>query len=351
MRTLPVIVSFSLLFYCTLGYRPSSNVLENIKKVHPDRIYNKLRPDDFDNFIVMSKLPGGTFYKIGALSRNESFASISKETLIPSYLPYPLVFFPSKAGDGVYGDILYEVADTKYIKLFSLKNGSNCAYDIPGWSDISNRPHVYVMGNYMSLGPEDAVRLDTLICGQGSLPVVKVADLTDAELPRAVRDMVPACWKDSQNKTQEKYCVDDLDNDNTFVVPRANPIYHTDNLTVYGFCCDSNFQCEGDGGDRCSYFIYDHISNADFYIDDESPWTTDEYRKPMFLIPAIAKTDLFHSHTRVNASTPAPPSTTPAPPSSTPAPPSTSPVPGPAPRPGPCGFCNLSFFFGFVGGK
>ncbi|CAD5220173.1 unnamed protein product [Bursaphelenchus xylophilus] len=332
MRLLRLICSISLL-YCTLADRKSSSVLENIKKRYPNRVFNVLTPGDFHEYIAVGKIDGDPNYTIARLNVNESYNAKKKDVGVPNNMPYPLVYFPAKAGDAEYGNILYEVANSKKIKIFNSATGRVCGWDIPTWPDIRNRPHVYLMGkNYLSLGPEDAVRLDTLNCSHSgqSLPVVKVRDIPDSELSKKIKDMVPKCWS---NRTDDVYCVNDIDIDQTIQVPRANPIYHTDNLTVYGFCCDANNKCDGDGGDRCSYFIYDHYNGADWYIDDDSDWTTDSVKKPYFLIPYIYKNDKFQNVTRRHASTPTPTVVT-------------TPAPG-------CGYCcNFFFFFaGFFGGN
>ncbi|CAD5220163.1 unnamed protein product [Bursaphelenchus xylophilus] len=286
------------------GYRSSQNVLENIKKVYPNRNYVPLNADDFEKYIAIAPGNGTGFYHIAMLRRNESFQEVAKQTKYP-YIeaqPNALVFFPSKESNEKFGDILYEIADSKELKTYNTATGEVCAYKL-NWENMTYRPHVYVMGKYMSIGPEDVVRLDNLHCGDQDAPIIRFDDIPPNEISKDIGDMKKVCW---DLEKDDQYCVDDLDADKTILVKRRNPIYHTKDATIYAFCCDANQNCDKpELNPRCSYFIYDHASGVDYYIDDQMAWTTDSEKKPVFLIPAIDKNDKFNRR-RKNFTTLAP---------------------------------------------
>ncbi|CAD5214239.1 unnamed protein product [Bursaphelenchus okinawaensis] len=167
------------------------------------------------------------------------------------------------------------------------------------------------MSNYLSISPGKAVKWSTISGGDKTMKVVDTKDIPESELPQSFKDVEKECWK---LDVDDKYCVDDLDSKDTILVQRKNPIYHTRDATVYAFCCGAGYECEGDGGSRCSYFIYDHCTGVDFYIDDQMEWTSDEQKIPVFLIPALSEDDNFNNN-RQNVTTEHPPTTPHGPPS------------------------------------
>ncbi|CAD5214237.1 unnamed protein product [Bursaphelenchus okinawaensis] len=202
--------------------------------------------------------------------------------------------------------MLLELTAHKQFKAYSIMNGTRCAWDIPGWNDTKNRAHSYIMGKYISLSPGKAVRWGSVSCNDKVLNVVDITDIPDSELPPSIKEIEKECWK---MDVDDKYCVDNLDSDDTILVPRRNPIYYTLSVTVYRFCCGGGYECEGDGGNRCSYFIYDHETGVDFYIDDQVEWTSDKHKRPVYLIPTITVDDQFTNKTKHNVTTPRPPVT------------------------------------------
>ncbi|CAD5230000.1 unnamed protein product [Bursaphelenchus xylophilus] len=321
-----------LLPLCYGGYLSSDDILRNVKKAHPDRTYVKLSGDDFETYAAIAivgnengpineaKLNRSTSFADASIHHNETFEAEEHYLIFPlhndEFFHYTIQLSPS----GRYRQVDFE-HDSTYIRCQTMVNSMTPQL----------RERVFAFGHYISINQTHAVHKDdncNVADFNQARKTFKYDDLP-INISKQIRDTYDLCW---DPKNTDKYCVQDLYDDELVLVPRKLPLYHTLNATVYAECCGGTWKCDKYGS-RCSNFIYDHITGVDYYFDDQSDWTIDSFKRPLFLIAEITNSTKFHTVTRKNYKT----STTTT---------TTTPAPKSAP-PQPSGNCcgRFSFFF------
>ncbi|CAD5220165.1 unnamed protein product [Bursaphelenchus xylophilus] len=112
---------FLLLARFGLGSLTSDDLLRNIKKQYPKRNFERLEADNFERYIAVARVKGEDWSRIGIFNRRDSLAAVSYTIDCLANYTWPLMFFPQKAANERYGDVLYEVAQYGAVKIWPLK--------------------------------------------------------------------------------------------------------------------------------------------------------------------------------------------------------------------------------------
>lgn len=297
------------------GHVSSDDLWEQAQKQYELKTVDTVKKGDFDEYVLVVA-PPQTYWK------SRFCRGIAGKPLcntIINYGAYPdreenLLLYPYGVGGHI--KYFYEINKFHDLNVWEIDNGTLCkSREANGKSGWKRHQSFMLQGKYATADATKLYDVEGAVKFCADYPNmpnfnVDILEVKKTGVSNKKQNMVSVlkdCFKG------DNVCYEDFGTKEIKKNPgkQAYPIYNTNNMTVYAFCCEKS-GCPGiylDGNmARCIYTIHDELTGVDWYVPDNLEGFLKEGDRMLLFYPLINEKSAFLTRARkIHATTVAPP--------------------------------------------